>query len=376
MKIAQHLANYTNIDNRLIGTIKIVDLVNYDIVIPEIQRIIDSDKTKIIVDYQIDFHKKYKHFNFLGCINIHYCVSNETYYLVDGQHRFTAAKNLYDKMGYNVELVIEVVQVETIDELKNNYEIINKNTPLPVFDPDIDKHIPEQAAVYFQNKYKNIWSKNSRSRKPHIYFNYFQEALGDITKHLEITSSQSLIQLVEERNKKYAGWSCDKFKIGSKVKDKCDKEKFYLGLFKYDNEESCCYKWVREIIHEETGKDIKLITNIKRKKHIPKKIKNDSWNKYVGITIGETNCYCCNTSKIHQSDFTAGHIISENNGGECTPDNILPICAPCNASMGTMNMEDFINAHYSQNVDRFNNRNNISNPGKNSGVWSLFNYTL
>ncbi len=50
MQIAQHLANYTPIDNRLIGTIKIVDLVNYDIVIPEIQRIIDSDKTKIIVE--------------------------------------------------------------------------------------------------------------------------------------------------------------------------------------------------------------------------------------------------------------------------------------------------------------------------------------
>ena len=43
--------------------------------------------------------------------------------------------------------------------------------------------------------------KNSRSRKPHI-FNYL-EALGDITKYLEIKNSKQLSEIVESKNKKY-----------------------------------------------------------------------------------------------------------------------------------------------------------------------------
>ena len=55
--------------------------------------------------------------------------------------------------------------------------------------------------------------------------------------------------------------------------------------------------------------------------------------------------FCCNTVEINQSNFEAGHIISEFNGGPITVDNILPICGTCNRSMGKTNMDEFISNH-------------------------------
>ena len=125
-----------------------------------------------------------------------------------------------------------------------------------------------------------------------------------------------------------------------------------MGICKYENQDSCCFRWVREIIAEESGQIIKNPKKTNRK-YIPKKIKDDSWDKYIGKSTGEFYCYCCNTTKIYQKDFVAGHIISENDGGECIAQNIIPICQKCNLSAELMNMEDFISSHYPTNCSVF-----------------------
>ena len=88
---------FIQINNKLIGTISISNLLKLNIETPDIQRIVDTDKVNDIVNYQINHIKKYKFFNFLGSINIHYVKNNDNYYLSDGQHRYSAATN-YIKM--------------------------------------------------------------------------------------------------------------------------------------------------------------------------------------------------------------------------------------------------------------------------------------
>jgi len=39
--------------------------------------------------------------------------------------------------------------------------------------------------------------------------------------------------------------------------------------------------------------------------------------------------------------FHCGHIVSHANGGSMHIDNLRPICASCNLSMGTQNMNEF-----------------------------------
>jgi hypothetical protein len=80
----------------------------------------------------------------------------------------------------------------------------------------------------------------------------------------------------------------------------------------------------------------------KKKEPIPAAIKTLVWNKWVGEKVAETKCICCRVSSISMRHFVAGHIVSEKHGGKCTIDNLRPICQPCNLSMGTSNMNEFI----------------------------------
>ena len=73
-----------------------------------------------------------------------------------------------------------------------------------------------------------------------------------------------------------------------------------------------------------------------------KGVKRMVWNKYIGEEIGKTVCLCCKLTNISQMNFSCGHIISEHNGGDINLDNLKPICASCNLSMGTKNMDELI----------------------------------
>lgn len=78
-----------------------------------------------------------------------------------------------------------------------------------------------------------------------------------------------------------------------------------------------------------------------RKKSIPKSLKKQVWDHWIGKDIGTAKCLCCNHSEIRQIEFHCGHIIAEKDGGKTVVSNLKPVCAQCNLSMGTMNMEHF-----------------------------------
>ena len=132
-----------------------------------------------------------------------------------------------------------------------------------------------------------------------------------------------------------------------------------------------------ESIRKKLKKKVKKMV----KKYIPKKVKNDVWDKYIGLEYGTAPCIVCRNSKINSKDFEAGHIISEYNGGLINTDNILPICSLCNKSMGTTNMDKYVEKYYPKNMSLFNkriyhenNNNNLNqNSNQNSNLFSLNN---
>ena len=78
-----------------------------------------------------------------------------------------------------------------------------------------------------------------------------------------------------------------------------------------------------------------------KKKSIPKVVKDLAWNKWVGEDVARTKCLCCGVNEIKMSSFHCGHVIAEANGGSMTVDNLRPICAACNLSMKTENLDEF-----------------------------------
>ncbi len=82
-----------------------------------------------------------------------------------------------------------------------------------------------------------------------------------------------------------------------------------------------------------------------KRKSIPKIIKDQVWDHYVGKEKGNILCFCCKKKEIRQSSFHAGHVIAVAKGGSTTVDNLRPICRSCNQSMGTMDMNSFIETY-------------------------------
>lgn len=71
----------------------------------------------------------------------------------------------------------------------------------------------------------------------------------------------------------------------------------------------------------------------KKKKRIPKALRQQVWIEYFGKTF-EHSCYvswCKNMISVFT--FHVGHDIPESKGGGLEINNLKPICAQCNLSM-------------------------------------------
>ena len=76
------------------------------------------------------------------------------------------------------------------------------------------------------------------------------------------------------------------------------------------------------------------------KKAIPKRIRGQVWKRHFGDST-KGACYCCCRELDAFDTWHAGHIVSSAKGGADTADNLRPLCASCNLSMGIENMDAF-----------------------------------
>ena len=361
-------------NNKIIASIAMQDILKVKILKPNEQRIKDMDKITEIVKFQDMYFKKNRHFNFLGLINIHCCKEDNQNYLVDGQHRFTAASKLVE-MGYKPIINVELVYVDTLDQLRDNYSMINKNTELPEFPDNIDKNIPEETAKYFFTLFPKVWKTGKKPTRPHINKNHFQEALGFLTSKLNAVAKkpidiEDLKKLVIDKNEKMKNWPVSsyeknirKLKKWPEYKEKADLLGFYLGMYPMVGEDYT-YDWVKDIIKENTGEIIKKVRK-KRKKKIPQPIREKVWTTYMG-DVSNGNCYCCRITELRQlTNYQCGHVQSENKGGSLDIVNLRPICIACNSGMGTKHMREYISENYPDNLSLFDN--DIS-PRKSTGA--------
>ena len=178
-------------------------LKDYDLQIPECQRILDNIKLESLIDYQKEMFIKHQCYKFIGVLSV--CVYNGNNYLVDGQHRFCSMVQLYNNYKHNFNIFLQLIYVNSIEQLKIVYENINKNTPLPdiVFDDNNEKNIITEVVNYFQRNYPKVWSNSSKCHRPSIFINYFQETLLFIQNYLECENSEELITIIEDYNKNH-----------------------------------------------------------------------------------------------------------------------------------------------------------------------------
>jgi 5-methylcytosine-specific restriction endonuclease McrA len=81
-------------------------------------------------------------------------------------------------------------------------------------------------------------------------------------------------------------------------------------------------------------------TRAGKRKNIPKSVKMQLWEKYIGKHKAYGKCFVCG-QKIHMQKFEAGHVVPAAKGGPDRISNLRPICFGCNRSMGDTNLYEF-----------------------------------
>lgn len=218
------------------------------------QRIIQENHVLEIINYQENYYKIHKKFNFIGVIYI--CgIHNKNYAIIDGQHRLVAIYKLAQK--YPAELFNIMVWVSDVENENKRIEMFqNINLARPISIPDLilDDHsdIINKTAGYFFENYKNFFVDNTvlKPRRPNMKLDTFKNELyeSDIIEKLQIKNVKELIHYINQYNTILSNQSPDEFPKNKSGGDNekvfnvaTRKGKLYLGL--YPN-----FEWINYLI--------------------------------------------------------------------------------------------------------------------------------
>jgi hypothetical protein len=363
--VKKYSDKYTSIIRRIDAYIDIQHLVVTlfnEYKIPSFQRIINNAKVKEIMCVQEENVRKRGHFSiFQNLVFVELNAADDTCgYLIEGQHRFSALQKLYYK-GYQNQLIpITIIQCNSHQEMKEIFFEINQNTEMPeyILNDFEEKPLVDQIFTHFQNAYPTVWKTTKTPRRPFMKDSYFQDAIAYLIKQFQAYNVQvpNLIELIEQEHKNIQSqnllpYLTTKSKNPDKILSKCREMNCYLGLFS-DYSSEYKYKWARDCFIRATNiqppeeKTTRKLKQRRRKKTIPASLKTAIWKKYIGADKGVYPCWCCEEAEMDKREFHAGHVIPESKGGQSSIENLRPVCASCNLSMGNRHMMDFIRDYF------------------------------
>lgn len=329
---------YTISENKYIG-ITNLNKFNYNLVkSPDFQRILNNEKIEEIQEH-IKYNDKYP------IITLEMGYLYEEYYLIDGQHRL-AALNKTGLLNYEFEIHLSIIN--TNEELKHLFKLINKNTPIPddwLLINNINDVKSNMIDIFNSYLFKDIIKNSQNPHRPHISRPKLENLITELYNSNRIIKLQHFKKL----NDIYKDYSENNFpnttgKTNVELLETCKKKNCYLGMviIKYE------YELLKEhLINVFENNEINKINYISKKQKISKTIRTACWENYLSETNQNTyDIKCpikiCNNI-INPHTFQCGHIISEKNGGKVKLNNLRPICQSCNGSMGIRNWTEFDN---------------------------------
>jgi hypothetical protein len=265
------------------------------------------------------------------------------FYLIDGQHRLAALKQA--KM-INYPFEVHLTMVNTNEELKYLFKLINKNTKIP--DEwllinnmnDVKKNMEE---IFNNEMIQKIVRSTANPNRPHLSRIQLENMITNLYNENVIIKAVHF----DELNEKYKTYAENNFpnttgKQNDELLIKCHDLDCFLGMMIVKSD----YEILKDnLIKIYKAQEINNIIYISKKQKIHQKIRTMSWEKYLKDTRQKTYDIKCPISIcnniINPHTFQCGHIISENNGGKIEITNLKPICTSCNGSMGIKNWDDY-----------------------------------
>jgi 5-methylcytosine-specific restriction endonuclease McrA len=329
----------------------------YKLNIPDIQRSVDKVHKNTIVNYQEYHYKNTGQYLFLGQITI--VELNDVFYLIDGQHRYVAYKELYKIHPDRImDICVEIIKIDKECGIDNLFRVINSSKPNKIHESTTNEYkLLNDVVKKFEAKFKSYVKYTSKPRKPNMNIDHLYDHLhkSEIIEKCGFTNSEELLAEIININTFYSSLSNEQFsKFGVKNIEKTKdiihtKHTNALYLSLYGN-----YEWVyrmidvitcKNTIDPKTSKKTKIsyadiphyADGVRAK--IPKKLRGLVWNKTNGKQL-DGHCFMCK-SEISYDEFECGHVVSVFRGGQNALDNLYAICRTCNNEMGTENLLEY-----------------------------------
>lgn len=177
--------------------------------IPEIQRVVSMERVDMIFDSIFKDFQEMKEFLVPGVFIV--AKHGDTFYLLDGQHRFTAYLRLYDEHFYDTEVVVNYISVSRLDELVPLFNRINNTVPAAEIPKSLDTKCYQKIMRYFTGMYPSIFShsQSGSCHRPFIHKTKFEEfIIGQLNIH-----GDELLQKLIKLNKTLQTYNIEQFKI-------------------------------------------------------------------------------------------------------------------------------------------------------------------
>jgi hypothetical protein len=298
----------------------------------DIQRVVHEDRVIEMYEDMFETYRSRKVHLCPGVLIVAECKGVK--YLVDGQHRFKALCMLKEKTGYSAKVVVNTINVSTMEEIHDLFNRINKMIPASQLPDGLDVATSNVVAKYFiEGKYKNIFKSSQSPRVPHIQIQMFESVVRKIVLVFPKLSPQDIISTIEAVNDDLSHRSPQFFlentgstytinEIEKKLNDARIKGGLYFGMYKN-----------LECLNTLTG-DVAFT----KRKRITPALRKQVWNNQFTEEVG--TCPFCE-SKMDVNTFEVAHDIAHSNGGGSDLDNLYCCCKGCNLSMGKMTFEEF-----------------------------------
>ena len=266
-------------------------------------------------------------------------VFNGNRYLLDGQHRYWALKELKDFLSPDDRIEIREFVCETAEELNTHFRLINSTRPLESYfvTNDIEKTIKFTLISYLKENFSEFIVSTNKPHAPN--FN-----LDTLIKRIDIDVVKRWFDIMEEPI------SVDAFMHRFKEMNiECLE---YLREHRNDSDIVNGYnRLVVKPIHKQFCGGFNMNwfevafnnqePTMFRRSAISASLKTQVWRRYTTY-FKEVKCCGCDKSIQFPTDGECGHIISHFNGGKTELFNLMPICGDCNKSCSYKNLDKFL----------------------------------
>jgi hypothetical protein len=312
--------------------------------LPKFQRLEDREHVEKITQGLREYFFNHGELDLVGSISLA-DMKKDKLIILDGQHRLRALECVIDQvptLRWNF-IRCDLYEVDTEDEARGIYHIINSSKKVELFLGDVTPFIIPELQRYFRGRYPEYCKTSRKPLGLNINLDSVAKHLTGkkvVQKlHLDINGAEILIQRIRDLNQFYSDQPPEKFlQWGVKDYDKKYKEllesqdPFYLGLFRQ-------LEWIDRLADPRPFEEQEHHVYSVKRKDVPTAIRRKLWEARFGQQVSG-QCYCCDNT-IRLDEFHAAHRVSAYDGGSNDVDNLETTCSHCNLEMGTMHIDEY-----------------------------------